>query len=172
LLFGFAAALLGRHLIDLSQIPAAVDMLRIAAVTFVVPALAEEVVFRGLVIRRFDWRHGVASVTLYVLWHPIEALFFLPAAHPVFFDPAFLLLVTLLGSMCTIVYCSLATKATGRLCLILHYSAIEVSIAKVCRRFKAKGVVIQQFYRVSATTVGPYMGEIHLTGRCIGTISC
>lgn len=103
-LFALVAALFGRHLVDLSQMPAFADVVRIAAIAFVIPALAEEVVFRGLVIRRWTLWYAIASVTLYVVWHPIEALTFFPSARPVFFDPVFLLLVTLLGVLCTTAY--------------------------------------------------------------------
>lgn len=104
LLFCLVASLLGTHLIDLSRVPTAAEMVKVSAVAFVVPALVEEVVFRGWVIRRFRMWDAIASVTLYVLWHPLEALTFLPEARAVFFDPVFLLLVALLGVLCAIAY--------------------------------------------------------------------
>lgn len=59
----------------------------------------EEVVFRGLLMPAFNWRWAVVSTTLYVLWHPIEAYTFLPAADPLFRQPVFLGLVTVGGTL-------------------------------------------------------------------------
>jgi uncharacterized protein len=72
-----------------------------ALLLLVVPALTEELLFRGLLTGD---RLATPSVTLavlpglglYVLWHPVQSLW-LPAAAPVLTDPMFLLCVALLG---------------------------------------------------------------------------
>ena len=80
---------------------------RIAAIAFVLPALVEETVFRGPLI----WlaNKGGAnmliatglSLTLFVIWHLVNASLFLPAARETFFDWRFLTLATALGLVAT-----------------------------------------------------------------------
>ena len=78
---------------------------------FVVPALLEEVVFRALLNpppgrathrARLGW--GAFSLFVYVAMHPLSALLFRPSAVDVFTSPAFLLLVSLLGLLCLVLY--------------------------------------------------------------------
>ena len=66
----------------------------------IVPGLLEELVFRVAPPPRFA---GVALLA-YVLMHPLNAWLFFPAAQPVFYNPVFLLIVTLLGVSCTLLY--------------------------------------------------------------------
>lgn len=80
---------------------------------FVVPALLEESLFRGLLLphptvsglparRRAGW--WVASLALYVAAHPLTAALLRPSARGVFDAPAFLLEATLLGVTTTVLY--------------------------------------------------------------------
>lgn len=94
----------------------------------VVPALGEEVVFRGLLTPGPDEtaRPGRAialSTGLYTLWHVLEALTFLPTAAPVFLRPDFLLCCAVLGLGCAVL-----RWRTGSLwpAVILHWALVVV----------------------------------------------
>ena len=79
---------------------------------FVQPALAEEIVFRALLLpRRVESMSrarlaAVASgaIALYVASHPVNALLFRPAALSLFESPVYLVLAALLGLACTAAY--------------------------------------------------------------------
>ncbi len=101
---GVLAMLLKPNLIDLSLAPSLSNMVAVAIVAFFVPALFEELVFRGLLLPYFSWTWIALSNALYIAWHPIEALFLFPEAANLFFDPKFLLIVAVLGLSCTFVY--------------------------------------------------------------------
>ncbi len=77
-----------------------VPVLPLTLRVLVVPGLLEELIFRIAPPPRFT---GFALVA-YVLIHPLNAWLFFPAARPFFYDPAFLLLITLLGAGCTLLY--------------------------------------------------------------------
>ncbi len=94
--------------------------LRLVAV-MCVPAFTEELVFRGLLIpgkgqtlRPALWI--ITGVALFMLWHVVEALTFLPGAH-LFQTPVFLLCAGILG-----LTCALMRYRTGSLwpAVILH----------------------------------------------------
>jgi len=79
---------------------------------FVHPALAEEIVFRGLLLPR-DARSwpprrlipvAGAALVVYVVSHPINALLFRPRVLSLFESTPYLLLTTLLGVTCTVTY--------------------------------------------------------------------
>jgi uncharacterized protein len=79
---------------------------------FVQPALAEEIVFRGLLIPR-DGRSwplprlmlvAGAALAVYVASHPINALLFRPQVLGLFESTSYLVLATLLGLTCTATY--------------------------------------------------------------------
>jgi predicted Abi (CAAX) family protease len=72
---------------------------------FFVPALSEELVFRGLLapsrrVGRSPWPAIGLSTLIYVAWHPLEGLTFLPGASSLFTRPDFLAVTTLLGLAC------------------------------------------------------------------------
>ena len=71
---------------------------------FIIPALAEELIFRGLLTPTFNLRWAIVSTSLFVLWHPFETYTVLPDAMPLFAQPTFIGLVALLGTPCWIVY--------------------------------------------------------------------
>lgn len=69
-----------------------------------VPALTEELVFRGALIPSHGetknsrlWMAG--GLSAFVLWHVVEALTFLPGAR-LFLDPGFLVCTAMLGAAC------------------------------------------------------------------------
>jgi predicted Abi (CAAX) family protease len=84
---------------------------KMGAKLFFMPALLEELVFRVLLLPApfaATWLGGLgwsgASLVLFVLYHPLNALTFHKAGNPTFFDRRFLTLATLLGVTCTIIY--------------------------------------------------------------------
>lgn len=88
-------------------------LLAYAAVALVLPGVAEEYVFRVLLLPHPSesskrdarwWTQVVTVLLLYVLWHPVNAWLFVTWARPLFYDSAFLLLCALLGVACTITY--------------------------------------------------------------------
>lgn len=101
--------------------------LRLLAVLFV-PALGEEIPFRGLLVpdreesRRPPWTAIAVSTALYVAWHPLEALTFLPQAA-MFLRPDFLACTAILG-----LACALMRWRTGSLwpAVLLHGGFVAV----------------------------------------------
>ncbi len=101
--------------------------LRMLTVLFV-PALGEEIPFRGLLTpgpgetRRPNLQIAIAT-TFYTLWHVVEALTFLPRAAPVFLRPDFLACCAILGLGCAVV-----RRRTGSLwpAVLLHWTLVVV----------------------------------------------
>ena len=95
------------------------------------PAIVEEVVFRVLliphptegadVLTTSIW--AIASLIVFVLYHPFNAITFYPAGYPTFFRAAFLLLAALLGITCTVAY--LLTGSLWAIVLI-HWAVVLV----------------------------------------------
>ncbi len=108
LAFGTRTGFLVRQTAPLSARTVAV----IAAGVFVSPAFTEEIVFRVLPIplageasetARLTW--AAMSLVIFVLYHPARAwLFPKRRAYGVFLDKCFLVLASLLGLCCTVVY--------------------------------------------------------------------
>lgn len=100
--------------------------LRLLVVLFV-PALGEEIPFRGLLVPGRDeaarpWPAIAISTALYVAWHPLEALTFLPQGA-MFLRPDFLACTAILG-----LGCALMRWRTGSLwpAVILHGGFVVV----------------------------------------------
>lgn len=98
--FTAAALLIGLPSGFLHPQPPAVAAPPLLLRTLFAPALAEELVFRVAPPPRFA---GLALVA-YVLYHPLNAWLFVPAARDSFSNPVFLLLAALLGVLCTLLY--------------------------------------------------------------------
>lgn len=87
-------------------------VLKIMITALFTPAIAEEIVFRVLLlphpsehpslISLYAW--STVSLVIFVIYHPLNAITFYPAARETFFKPMFLFLATLLGIICTIAY--------------------------------------------------------------------
>ncbi|KQY27623.1 peptidase [Caulobacter sp. Root487D2Y] len=99
---------------------------RLLTVLFV-PALGEEIPFRGLLVPGRDetskpWPAIAVSTALYVAWHPLEALTFLPRGA-MFLRPDFLACTAILG-----LGCALMRWRTGSLwpAVILHGGFVVV----------------------------------------------
>lgn len=79
---------------------------------FLFPSLFEEVIFRGLIIPNDTANKGTKHILLYslmssaifVLWHPVNALTINPGATRFFLDPWFLVIVFILGMVCSLGY--------------------------------------------------------------------
>jgi predicted Abi (CAAX) family protease len=76
-----------------------------AIILFFIPALAEELVFRSILLSwfaSFSQRLGNwLSIGLYVLWHPLQALTFGPPWSAIFLQPSFLFATFILGIILT-----------------------------------------------------------------------
>jgi len=101
--------------------------LRLLTVVFI-PALGEEIPFRGLLTpgpgeSRRPWLETGLATSLYVLWHVVEALTFLPAAAAVFLRPDFLACCAVLG-----LGCALMKRRTGSIwpAVALHWALVVV----------------------------------------------
>jgi len=75
--------------------------LEFAVLAFFIPALAEELAFRGPLHPRAPvW--SLISLSAFIAWHPIQVWLGLPAAQPLFLEPVFLVMAGALGLACTI----------------------------------------------------------------------
>ncbi|WHU01513.1 CPBP family glutamic-type intramembrane protease [Sphingomonas sp. NIBR02145] len=87
-----------------------------------VPALGEELVFRGLIVpppdRPFPLWQAALAVGMFVLWHPLQALTFGPPWSAIFLDSRFLMIVAVLGALLARLY-----RATGSIwpCVCTHW---------------------------------------------------
>lgn len=80
------------------------ELVAIALIAILIPALVEEMVFRVLIAgRQGRWR-AAGALTLFVLWHPAQLWLGLPMAQPVSADPAFLAITAALGLACAITW--------------------------------------------------------------------
>ncbi|NJK65465.1 MAG: CPBP family intramembrane metalloprotease [Microcoleus sp. CSU_2_2] len=76
------------------------------------PGIAEEIFFRVLILPHPEenvsglvlWLWGCASLALFVVYHPLNALTFYPVGRSTFMNPVFLLLAAVLGVACSIAY--------------------------------------------------------------------
>jgi len=79
---------------------------------FIFPSLFEEAVFRGVLIPNNTQQGGIPKIifyslmssTLFVIWHPINALTINPGAKSFFLDPWFLFITFILGMVCSLGY--------------------------------------------------------------------
>ncbi len=108
--------------------------LLLAIKLFFAPALAEEFIFRVLLIPEpgrtgvtepIWWFFALVSLGVYVAYHLLNGKFFYKSAKPTFFHPTFLILCTLLGVTCTLVY-----RVTSSLwpITLIHWLAVLVWI--------------------------------------------
>ncbi len=94
----------------------------ISVSAFILPALTEEILFRGWV-RRGAPIAAVASLLAYIAWHPLQTLLNMPFGRPEFLDPAFLGLIAWLGLACT-----LARLRSGSIwpSVAIHWGAVVI----------------------------------------------
>lgn len=98
------------------------DLLAISLSAFLIPALGEELVFRGW-LRKGLPVAAVLSLVAFILWHPAQAWLNLPFGRPEFLDPRFLSLVAWLGLACT-----LSRIRSGSIwpAVIIHWGVVVV----------------------------------------------
>ena len=87
--------------------PSDADPLLLALTALFVPALGEELFFRGVLVPRRGessrWIIWIAgSLLAFVLWHVVEAWTVAPGAH-LFMTPQFLACAAVLGATCTVI---------------------------------------------------------------------
>ena len=92
---------------------------------FLLPALAEEIVFRSWLPRGAPLA-AVASFLAYVFWHPLQVLLHLPLARPEFTDASFLGLVAWLGLACTLARVRSGSIWPG---VIIHWGVVVLWLA-------------------------------------------
>ncbi len=86
---------------------------------FFIPALGEELVFRGWLRANEPLVAGLSMIA-FVLWHPLQVLLGSPFAHPAFIEPGFLALVAVLGFACTLSRLRSGTIWAG---VVIHWGA-------------------------------------------------
>lgn len=87
-------------------------ILKIMATSLITPAILEEFFFRGILLpdssshvgMQTYFARSLLSLSLFVVYHPLNALTFFPQGKSTFFDPVFLTLATALGIVCTFSY--------------------------------------------------------------------
>lgn len=104
------------------------DMARAALIALVLPALGEELVFRGALIpTKAEAPRARAEIALalavFLAWHPLNAALFFPSVLPLFADWRFLAVTAMLGLACSHLW-----RATGSLwpAVALHWLAVVV----------------------------------------------
>lgn len=101
--------------------PDPATMIQLAAFLFVIPALGEEIVFRGLLIRRHRGGTVLISTVAFVLWHPLQAVTFGPPWASTFLDPWFLASVAVLGLALGRIYVATASLWP---CVLVHWVVV------------------------------------------------
>ncbi|MEO0607548.1 MAG: CPBP family glutamic-type intramembrane protease [Pseudomonadota bacterium] len=83
-------------------------LIRFALIAMVLPAILEELVFRGPLLRQ-QTRTGhvpawaiAAALIVFVIWHPLNTVLFMPQAAETFRDWRFLLVTAWLGLIATL----------------------------------------------------------------------
>jgi uncharacterized protein len=104
------------------------SLLRVALVAFFVPAMGEEVFFRGALIPNYSQAHKALphtalALALFLAWHPINAWLFFPTVLPLFSDWRFLLVTACLGIACS--YLWRTTKSLWPP-IMLHWLAVVI----------------------------------------------
>ncbi|MEO0982779.1 MAG: CPBP family glutamic-type intramembrane protease [Pseudomonadota bacterium] len=95
-----------------------------ALIAIVLPALGEELVFRGPLLAVSEQTAKLAAgplLALFVLWHPLNAALFLPEARELFYDLRFLANAAALGAACT--YATLRARSLWP-AIALHWAAV------------------------------------------------
>lgn len=98
---------------------------RIALIALIVPAFAEEVIFRGAMLSAPSEKPSgvrcVLSILAFVAWHPLQVLWFGDAWAATVLNPWFLIAVAALGIAATRVY--LATASLWP-CVLMHWIVV------------------------------------------------
>ncbi len=92
---------------------------------FLLPALAEELVFRSWLPRGAPLP-AIASFLAYVFWHPLQVNLNLPFARPEFSNASFLGLVAWLGLACTLARVRSGSIWPG---VVIHWGVVVLWLA-------------------------------------------
>lgn len=101
--------------------------LRLAVIAILIPSLGEELLFRVAFLPKpkkeiaMPRARMTLAIMLFVLWHPLQAIFTTDARATVFLDPWFLLAVAALGIACSRVYW---TSQSIWPAVLLHWLAV------------------------------------------------
>jgi predicted Abi (CAAX) family protease len=101
----------------------------ILVISFFFPALAEETFFRVIMLPsksenvpiNFLLIWGVISLLAYVLFHPLNSITLYKKSFPIFTNPTFLSLTSILGLACTLSYFQSASVWNG---VLIHWSIV------------------------------------------------
>lgn len=104
-------------------------LIQILLKTLIFPAAAEELFFRVLFLphelekstisTQLFW--AVVSLILFVIYHPLNGMIFLRNAKELFVNSSFLILVSILGVICTISYIQSGTIYTP---ILIHWITV------------------------------------------------
>ena len=122
--------------LTLDPVPSA-NVGAISLSAFLMPALAEELVFRSWLPRGAPLA-AVASFVAYVFWHPLQVILHLPFARPEFTDASFLGLVAWLGLACTLARVRSGSIWPG---VVIHWGVVVLWLALFGGHAPADGVV-------------------------------
>lgn len=97
--------------------------------SFIAPAALEELFFRVLILPHPSENRNIytvlffsiVSLLLFIVYHPLNAITFFPDARTAFFNPVFLILAALLGTICTVSY---LYSGSLLLPIILHWLVV------------------------------------------------
>ncbi|VAV92034.1 hypothetical protein MNBD_ALPHA04-1473 [hydrothermal vent metagenome] len=104
-----------------------VPAIKLALILFIVPALLEELVFRGILLAWLArltprWAAWISTV-LFVLWHPLQAVTIAPPWSAIFLQPTFLLAMLIFGVILS--HIRIVTKSLWPV-IIIHWIAVLV----------------------------------------------
>jgi uncharacterized protein len=110
------------------QLRVDLDLARTALIALIIPALGEEVFFRGLLIptgvqNSSAWPQIGFGLAAFLLWHPLNAWLFFPNVLPLFSDWRFMLVTAILGAACIHLW-----RKTGSLWppIAVHWLAVVI----------------------------------------------
>ncbi|MGB5723064.1 MAG: CPBP family glutamic-type intramembrane protease [Parasphingorhabdus sp.] len=91
--------------VTFDQVPDFQSALIATVILFFIPALAEEIIFRGVLLSWFAtfsqrWGNWLSAI-LFMLWHPFQALTFGPPWSAIFLQPSFLFATFILAIILT-----------------------------------------------------------------------
>ena len=103
----------------------------IIAMSLFMPAIAEELFFRVLLLPQTTeslsasgvWLWVSSSLAMFVVYHPLNALSFFPRGLNTFFNIVFLALAALLGIVCSLVYIQSSSLWPP---VVIHWLAVVI----------------------------------------------
>lgn len=87
-------------------------IVKITATSLIAPAILEELFFRAILLPypssqiapKLYVTQSIISLCLFIVYHPLNGIFFFPQGRTTFSHPVFLVLATALGITCTLSY--------------------------------------------------------------------